>query len=87
MNARIDPGLRRAVRTIYRQANAYADAHGGVDCGMNILYGPPIPEPDVMIVSAQGGGDGRTPAANMAARTGLPEQPLFVRATSGARLQ
>ena len=56
MNTEIDPQLRTAITTIYRLANEYADEHDGVEHGMNILYGPPIPNPDVMIVSAQGGG-------------------------------
>ena len=54
--------LEREVRCIYDEANAYATLHGGVQYGMNVLYGPPILKPKVMIVSIQGGAaDGRAP--------------------------
>ena len=53
--------LEREVQRIYDEANAYADHHGGVCYGMNILYGPPILRPKVMIVSIQGGGKDRKP--------------------------
>ena len=51
--------LEAEIRRIYEEANRYADGHGGVEHGMNILYGPPILNPTVMIVSAQGGGADR----------------------------
>ena len=51
--------LEVEIRRIYHEANRYADEHGGVEHGMNILYGPPILNPAVMIVSAQGGGADR----------------------------
>ena len=54
--------LERQVQRIYDEANNYAKLHGGVEHGMNVLYGPPIPNPKVMIVSLQGGGkDGKAP--------------------------
>ena len=34
--------LERDVQRIYDEANDYADLHGGVQHGMNVLYGPPI---------------------------------------------
>ena len=63
-------GLRKAVsnkltsveaevRRIYDEVNKYADAHGGVEHGLNVLYGPPIPDPTVFLVSMQGGGADR----------------------------
>lgn len=48
--------LKTQVCRVYREVNRYADAHGGVECGLNVLYGPPIPNPTVLIVSMQGGG-------------------------------
>ena len=48
--------LETQVSRIYREVNKFADAHGGVECGMNVLYGPPIANPLVFIVSMQGGG-------------------------------
>ena len=51
--------IKEGVERIYREANAYADKAGGVNYGMNILLGPPIGQPAVMIVSLQGGGDDR----------------------------
>ena len=57
MGTQMDVQLRKSIKNIYRRANEYADEHGGIEYGMNILYGPPIREPSVMIVSAQGGGD------------------------------
>ena len=51
--------LKAETRRIYEEANRYADGHGDVGHGMNILYGPPILNPRVMIVSAQGGGADR----------------------------
>ena len=54
--------LERDVQRIYEEANDYADLHGGIQHGMNVLYGPPILKPKVMIVSVQGGGaDGKSP--------------------------
>ena len=47
------------VRRIYDEVNKYADAHGGVEHGLNVLYGPPIPDPTVFLVSMQGGGADR----------------------------
>ena len=49
--------LKRQVRRIYAEANAYADEVGGVEHGMNILYTPPRLRPKVMVVSMQGAGD------------------------------
>lgn len=49
--------LKREVRRIYAEANAYADEVGGVEHGMNILYTPPRLRPKVMVVSMQGAGD------------------------------
>ena len=48
--------LETQVSRIYREVNGFADAHGGVECGLNVLYGPPIANPLVFIVSMQGGG-------------------------------
>ena len=54
--------LEREVQRIYDRANEYAELHGGVQHGMNVLYGPPILKPKVMIVSIQGGAaDGKPP--------------------------
>ena len=54
--------LEREVQRIYDAANEYAELHGGVRHGMNVLYGPPILKPKVMIVSIQGGAaDGKPP--------------------------
>ena len=57
--------LERAVQRIYDEANDYAELHGGVQHGMNVLYGPPILKPRVMMVSVQGvarmGSPGREP--------------------------
>lgn len=57
-----ESALKREVKRIYVEANDYAHLHGGVQRGMNVLYGPPILRPKVMIVSVQGGGaDGKPP--------------------------
>lgn len=49
--------LKREVRRIYSEANAFADKVGGVEHGMNILYTPPRLRPKVMIITMQGAGD------------------------------
>jgi hypothetical protein len=50
----------RRIQEIYDEANAFADAHGGVEpYGMNILLGPPVVNAELMIVSVQGGGKDR----------------------------
>ena len=51
--------LERKVVRIYSEANQLADEIGGVEYGLNVLYGPPIPNPTVMVVSIQGGGKDR----------------------------
>lgn len=51
--------LEREVVRIYGEANRLADQIGGVEYGLNVLYGPPIPNPTVMVVSIQGGGKDR----------------------------
>ena len=48
--------LKRKVHRIYREVNRFADEVGGIEYGLNVLYGPPIPNPTVMVVSIQGGG-------------------------------
>lgn len=48
--------LETQVGRIYCEVNRFADTHGGVECGLNVLYGPPIANPLVFIVSMQGGG-------------------------------
>jgi hypothetical protein len=83
--------LEGAVQSIYDEANDFARAHGGVEHGMNILLGPPLPAPDLMLVSLQGAGaDGivqatwpsallyADPALNTNPRTGRPN-PFGVR--------
>ena len=51
--------LERKVHRIYSQVNRFADETGGVEYGLNVLYGPPMPNPTVMVVSIQGGGKDR----------------------------
>ena len=48
--------LEARVRRVYAAANDFADEVGGIEHGLNILYGPPILRPVVMVVSMQGGG-------------------------------
>ena len=48
--------LEVKVSKIYQQANEYAEECGGVEFGMTILYGPPILNPKVCLISLQGGG-------------------------------
>ena len=48
--------LREKVRRIYGEVNRFADETGGIEYGLNVLYGPPILRPTVMVVSVQGGG-------------------------------
>jgi hypothetical protein len=52
--------LEEHVQAVYDDANAYADQVGGVEYGMNILLGPPIVRPLIMIVSLQGAGADKT---------------------------
>ena len=62
MTVESQQSLEREVQRIYDEAGAYAKLHGGVEGGMNVLYGPPMLDPKVMIVSLQGGGkDGKAP--------------------------
>lgn len=49
--------LTATVKRIYDDANHLADEIGGVEYGLNILYGPPIANPSVMIVTSQGAGE------------------------------
>lgn len=60
--ADLQEALENEVQRIYDEANDYAKLHGGVRHGMNVLYGPPILSPKVLIVSIQGGAaDGKPP--------------------------
>ena len=73
MTAESQEALESEVRRIYAEANAYAELHGGVGHGMNVLYGPPILNPKVAIVSLQGGGqDGKPP------QTTWPEELAYL---------
>ena len=51
-----EAALRREVHRIYSEVNRFADETGGIEYGLNVLYGPPILNPTVMVVSIQGGG-------------------------------
>ena len=69
--------LEQEVSRIYAEANAYADAVGGVENGMNILYTPPRLRPSLMVVSMQGAGDDgvrqvKWPEVNQYAVSGYP---------------
>lgn len=54
-----EASLRRTVLHIYGEVNRFADETGGIEYGLNVLYGPPISKPTVMVVSIQGGGKDR----------------------------
>lgn len=51
--------LERTVHRIYGEVNRFADEIGGIEYGLNVLYGRPIPNPTVLVVSIQGGGKDR----------------------------
>ena len=51
--------LKRTVHRIYGEVNQFADEIGGIEYGLNVLYGRPIPNPTVLVVSIQGGGKDR----------------------------
>jgi hypothetical protein len=48
--------LQAQVQAVFDNANALADEIGGVERGMNVLLGPPLLRPPLMIVSLQGAG-------------------------------